>query len=74
MLEALIKLLSSGVTLAPEVIAFINTVRAQSGLTDEQVLAHARTTNDANTATIVARRLQIMKEIAAEGVVANENE
>lgn len=67
MLEALVKLLSSGLTLAPEVINLIAAIRAQPGMTDADILSHARTTNDAAITAAVAEKLRLMDKIAAEG-------
>lgn len=67
MLSALTIFLSSGAALTPEVIALIATIRAQDGMTDEQILAHATATGNANRQAIVAERLRLLAEIAAQG-------
>lgn len=66
MLEALINLLSSGVTLVPEVMALIAAIRAQPGMEDSAIIAHARKTTDETTALIIAERLRLLAEIAAQ--------
>lgn len=67
MLSALTIFLSSGAALTPQVIALIAAIRAQDGLSDEQILAHAKSIGDANTQAIVAERLRLLAEIAAQG-------
>lgn len=67
MLQALVVLLNSGINLAPEVIALINAVRQQPGMSDTDILAHAAATNSAAGQAIVTERLRLLDEIAAQG-------
>lgn len=63
LINALLPLVAN---LEPLVVSIIAQLRAQPGMTDEQILAHARTTNNENLVALVAERLRLQAEIDAQ--------
>lgn len=53
--------------LEPLVIALIQQIKSQPGMTDEAILAHAKATSDENTVALLAERLRLQAEIDAGG-------
>ena len=53
--------------LEPLVVQLIRQIKAQPGMTDEVILAHARATGDENTVALLAERLRLQSEIDVQG-------
>lgn len=49
--------------LEPLVMQLIQQIKAQPGMTDEQILAHAKATSDQNTVDLLAEKLRLQAEI-----------
>lgn len=64
LITALLPLVSD---LEPLVVQLIQQLRAQPGMTDEQILAHAKATGDQNAIDLVAEQLRLQAEIDAGG-------
>ena len=67
MLALIMSLLPLAENLTPLLIQLIQQIKAQPGMTDEVILAHAKTTSDENTVTLLAERLRLINEISAGG-------
>lgn len=52
--------------LEPLIVQLIQQIRAQPGMTDEAILAHAKATSDENTVALLAERLRLTTEIGGE--------
>lgn len=63
MLALIMSLLPLITDLEPLLVQLIQQIRSQPGMTDEQILAHARTTSDENTVAILAERLRLLAEL-----------
>jgi hypothetical protein len=51
--------------LTPLLMQLIAQLRAQPGMTDEQILAHAKATGDENAVALVVEQLRLQAEIDA---------
>jgi len=63
MLSLITSLLPLVSNLAPLLIALIQQIRSQPGMTDEQILAHAKATGDENTIALVTETLRLQAKI-----------
>lgn len=63
MIQLIISLLPLVANLEPLIAQLIAQLRAQPGMTDEQILAHARSTNSENTVALLAERLRLQAKI-----------
>lgn len=70
MLALIMALLPLVTDLEPLIVQLIQQLRAQPGMTDEAILAHAKSTGDANVIALVTERLRLLNEI---GGTVNEN-
>ena len=60
LIMALLPLISD---LEPLIIQLIQQIRAQPGMTDEAILAHARATSDESTVALLAEKMRLADEI-----------
>ena len=63
MIALIMALLPLITDLEPLIIQLIQQIRAQPGMTDEQILAHARATSDENTVALLAEKMRLVDEI-----------
>ncbi len=67
MLALITALLPLITDLTPLFAQLIAQIRAQPGMTDEAILAHARATSDENTVALLAEKMRLLDKINGGG-------